>query len=325
MLVTRRRDLNVLNISALDLFASSLGVFILMTLILFPYYLKQPALEKELEGAKARGLLASEQLALADIDAAGASDELLQEQQARGDREAELDSARKTLKGLQQSLAAAKEKKKASKKKKPLPGPKPDGGSARIPDLDLVLVMDTTGSMHREIAAVQRSLLGMVKVLKRLAPSLRVGFVAFKDSGERYLTRSFPLRSMDARGIRLLRGFVGDLEASGGGDYAEPVGRALLEATQMSWRDNAQGRIVLVGDAPDSRTNRSIVYSIADDFNRSSRSRNLPRRLSTVFTGHRSSGRTFYQQLAMAGQGDAIQHQGAMLASVLLSILDGPR
>ena len=323
MLVSRRRDLNVLNISALDLFASSLGVFILLTLILFPYYLKQPALEKELEGAKARGLLASEQLALAEIDAGGASEELLQEQQARGDREAELESARSTLKALQQSLAAAK--KKASKQKKPVPGPKPDGGSARIPDLDLVLVMDTTGSMHREIAAVQRSLLGMVKVLKRLAPSLRVGFVAFKDSGERYLTRSFPLRSMDRKGIRLLRGFVGDLEASGGGDYAEPVGRALLEATRMSWRDNAQGRIVLVGDAPDSRANRSIVYTIADDFNGSSRNRNLPRRLSTVFTGHRSSGRTFYQQLAMAGQGDAIQHQGAMLASVLLSILDGPR
>ena len=323
MLVSRKRELSVLNISALDLFASALGVFILMTLILFPYYLKKPALDQELDGALARGLLASEQLALAEFDAADASEELLQEQQALGDREAELESARKTLKALQKSLVAAK--KKAGKKTKPVPGPKPHGGSARIPDLDLVLVMDTTGSMHREIAAVQRSLLGMVKVLKRLAPSLRVGFVAFKDSGEVYVTRSFPLRTMDQRGIRLLRNFVGALEASGGGDYPEPVGRALRKATRMEWRDNAQGRIVLVGDAPDTRANRNIVYAIADDFNRSSRNRTLPRRLSTVFTGHRSSGRTFYQQLAMAGQGDAIQHQGAMLSSVLLSILDGPR
>lgn len=323
MLASRKRELSVLNISALDLFASALGVFILMTLILFPYYLKKPALDDELEGAKARGLLASEQLALAEFDAADATEELLQEQQARGDREAELESARKTLKALQKSLADAK--KKAGKQTKPVPGPKPHGGSARIPDLDLVLVMDTTGSMHREIAAVQRSLLGMVKVLKRLAPSLRVGFVAFKDSGEVYVTRSFPLRNMDRRGIGLLRNFVGGLEASGGGDYAEPVGRALREATRMSWRDNAQGRIVLVGDAPDNRANRNIVYAIADDFNRSSRNPALPRRISTVFTGQRSSGRTFYQQVAMAGQGDAIQHQGAMLSSVLLSILDGPR
>ena len=323
MLVSRKRELNVLNISALDLFASALGVFILMTLILFPYYLKQPALEQQLKGAMARGLLASEQLALAQINAAGASDELMQEQQAVGDRAAELDSARKTLKALQKSLAEARNK--AGKQTKPLPGPKPHGGNAQIPDLDLVLVMDATGSMHREIAAVQRSLLGMVKVLKRLAPSLRVGFVAFKDSGEVYVTRSFPLRNMDQRGIRLLRNFVGALEASGGGDYPEPVGRALLEATRMNWRDNAQGRIVLVGDAPDNRVNRNVVYAIADDFHRSSHNRSLPRKLSTVFTGRRSSGRTFYQQVAMAGQGDAIQHQGTMLSSVLLSILDGPR
>jgi len=186
-------------------------------------------------------------------------------------------------------------------------------------------VMDTTGSMHREIAAVQRSLLGMVKVLQRLAPTLRVGFVAFKDSGDIYVTRSFPMRSMDARGIHLLQVFVDDLEASGGGDYPEPVGRALLEAGRMHWRDDAQGRIVLVGDAPDNRANRDTVYAIANEFSRSNRNPSLPRRISTVFSGHRRSGLQFYRELALAGGGDSIQHQGAMLTSVLLSILQGPR
>jgi len=322
MLVSRKRQLDVLNISALDLFASALGVFILMTLILFPYYLKHPAVEKELEGAIARGQLASEQLALAQQQAAGASDELLQQQQALGSQQADLESSRQRLKGLQRSLAQAR--KKASEQPKPVPGPKPHGGDARIPDLDLVLVMDTTGSMHRAITAVQRSLLGMVKVLQRLTPTLRVGFVAFKDSGEAYITRGFPLRKMDARGIRLLRDFVGDLEASGGGDYPEPVGRALLKAARMPWRNNAQGRIVVVGDAPDTRSNREAVYAIASEYSSSNRDPALPRRISTVFTGHRSSGRHFYRELALAGRGDSIQHQGGMLTSVLLSILDGP-
>lgn len=35
------RDLNIFSMSALDLFASALGAFILITLILLPYYLKQ--------------------------------------------------------------------------------------------------------------------------------------------------------------------------------------------------------------------------------------------------------------------------------------------
>jgi len=36
----RNRDINIFSISALDLFASAMGVFILLTVVLFPYYLK---------------------------------------------------------------------------------------------------------------------------------------------------------------------------------------------------------------------------------------------------------------------------------------------
>lgn len=322
MLSRRKRQLEVLNISALDLFASALGVFILMTLILFPFYLKQPALEHELEGAAAQGRVSREELALAEQQAKGASDELQDANQAHGDREADLDSARRKLQGARQTLARLK--KKAAGARKRVPGPAAHGGTARIPNLDLVLVMDTTGSMHRAIADVQRSLIGMVEVLERLTPSLRVGFVAFKDTGDAYLTRRFALRSMSGNGLSLLRAFVDDLEASGGDDYPEPVGQALLEAQRMGWRDSAQGRIVLIGDAPDRRINNAYALSLADEFKHSNVYRDLPRRVSTVFTGHRRSGRQFYQRLAVAGGGDAIRHQGAMLSSVLLSVLDGP-
>ena len=50
MLVRRRHGLESLSISALDIFANSLGVFVLMAAIFFPYYLKQPSLEAEQEG-----------------------------------------------------------------------------------------------------------------------------------------------------------------------------------------------------------------------------------------------------------------------------------
>ena len=47
------RSLEVLSISALDLFASALGVFILVAILLFPFYLKQPSISEALDGARA--------------------------------------------------------------------------------------------------------------------------------------------------------------------------------------------------------------------------------------------------------------------------------
>ena len=53
MLVKPRRHMQVLSISALDLFASALGVFVLIAILLFPYYLKQPAQQAAVDGARA--------------------------------------------------------------------------------------------------------------------------------------------------------------------------------------------------------------------------------------------------------------------------------
>ena len=54
MLSRPRRTLDLLSISALDLFASALGVFVLMAVLLFPFYLKQPSIEADLAGATAQ-------------------------------------------------------------------------------------------------------------------------------------------------------------------------------------------------------------------------------------------------------------------------------
>ncbi len=66
-----------------------------------------------------------------------------------------------------------------------------------ISDLDLVFVMDTTGSMREELQDLQANLVGVIRILSRLAASLRVGFVAFKDTDAAYLTQEFPLSPMD--------------------------------------------------------------------------------------------------------------------------------
>jgi len=65
----RNRDINIFSISALDLFASAMGVFILLTVVLFPYYLKNSeimaimsAMRQELEQTQAQLAQSQQQL-----------------------------------------------------------------------------------------------------------------------------------------------------------------------------------------------------------------------------------------------------------------------
>ena len=96
---------------------------------------------------------------------------------------------------------------------------------------------------------MQANLIGVINILNRLSSSLRIGVVAYKDRGEGYLTRDFPLRPMESAEVGQILDFVRGLEASGGGDDPEPVDLALKVAIDMPWRADAQGRIVVIGDA----------------------------------------------------------------------------
>ena len=321
MLARRSRTLDLLSISALDLFASALGVFVLMAVLLFPFYLKQPALEEELAGATARmsaaGLAltearlaaseAAEALGATDALHARAVDALQQAEASKAEAEQALAEAAARSEEIGALTAALSQ----------------ELASIAIADLDLVFVMDTTGSMRREIADVQANLMGIVRVLHRLAPSLNVGFVAFKDRGEEYVTRAFPLSPMSGGNLSRIQAFVEGLSARGGDDYPESVAAALDEALAMGWRDDAQGRIVVVGDAPDRAAELPRIFSMVRQFRDSAPSDRLPRAVSAIFTRSRyPEGRLFYQDLAEAGGGDFVDHQGRMMESVLLSVLE---
>lgn len=321
MLSRPRRTLDLLSISALDLFASALGVFVLMAVLLFPFYLKQPSIEADLAGAEAQmsaagmALTEAQRAATEAAEERGSTDELmaravdeLQEAEAsKADAEQRLAEAAARSEELGDLTASLNQ----------------ELASIAIADLDLVFVMDTTGSMRREIADLQANLMGIVRVLHRLAPSLQVGFVAFKDRGEEYVTRAFPLSPMSGNNLPRIQAFVEALSARGGDDHPESVGVALAEAIAMNWRDDAQGRIIVIGDAPDRPGELPGIFSMANRFQSSGTSEDLPRQVSAIFTqSRRPGGREFYQDLAAAGGGDYVDHQGRMMESVLLSVLD---
>ncbi len=119
------------------------------------------------------------------------------------------------------------------------------------PRIDVVFVLDTTGSMGGLIQAAKEKIWAIANTLAtaKPVPDIRLGFVAYRDRGDDCVTRLTPLTDdLDAAYVELM-----DFQAAGGGDAPESVNQALNEAvTRMPWRtDGRTYRVIfLVGDCP---------------------------------------------------------------------------
>lgn len=115
--------------------------------------------------------------------------------------------------------------------------------------LDVLFLLDSTGSMADEIARIKETLLSISNKVRYLPgrPDLRIGMVAYRDRGDEFVTRVFDFD----RDIRRFARTVRNVEAEGGGDYPESLNEALNAAlTQPSWRPSAIKLIFLIADAP---------------------------------------------------------------------------
>lgn len=118
-------------------------------------------------------------------------------------------------------------------------------------ELDLVFLVDETGSMGAYIEEVKDRLLEMIEALRAapLCKSLRLGLVSYRDHApedDTFVSRVVPLTSdvaAIAKGVRRM-------EARGGGDTPEAVTDGLYDVARMAWRPNASRVVVWVGDAP---------------------------------------------------------------------------
>ena len=114
--------------------------------------------------------------------------------------------------------------------------------------LDLMLVIDTTGSMGDEISFLQaelRSIIGAITA-KHRDLDIRIGFVFYRDIVDEYVTRSFAFD----RDIGKAQGMLARQSANGGGDYPEAMDQALIRAVGQEWRPDAVKSLLLVADAP---------------------------------------------------------------------------
>lgn len=119
-------------------------------------------------------------------------------------------------------------------------------------EIDLVLLLDCTGSMGQYIAKAKACLLDISTRFEQQYPGhgrLKIGVVAYRDHPPQdmsFITLTAPLTS----DIPSVRTFLGELSARGGGDDPEAVGAALGEAVQLDWRPDAVKVAVLIADAP---------------------------------------------------------------------------
>jgi len=123
--------------------------------------------------------------------------------------------------------------------------------AAGRPAVEVVFVLDTTGSMGGLIAAAKEKIWSIANTLATAdpAPDIRMGLVGYRDRGDQYVTVVTPLtEDLDAVYTNLMQ-----FRADGGGDGPESVNQALYEAVNRPhWsREPGTYRVIfLVGDAP---------------------------------------------------------------------------
>ncbi len=116
--------------------------------------------------------------------------------------------------------------------------------------LDVLFLVDSTGSMADEIDRIKETLLSISERIDRLPsrPDLRFAMVTYRDRGDEYVTRLYDFNSNVRRFLRTIEG----VQASGGGDYPESLNEALKVAiNDPDWRFHDAVRLVfLIADAP---------------------------------------------------------------------------
>lgn len=229
------RSLEVFSMSALDLFASALGAFIVITMIMFPYFNKKVKAEETLQQKE-------QELALAKIESVNAQRKATEAMKKAArvnvdptrvkEENKKLKEAKSKLDKEQTRLAALK---KESKRKVPfaLLGIQSKSKS-------FVLAVDLSSSMNQYTSIMSRAL---ERIIEPLGPSNKIGVIGF--GGNSGVLDYWPSKgktlSMTSANKANLRRYAAGLPSKFGG--STPTETALDEA--LKYNSDA---IVLLSD-----------------------------------------------------------------------------
>jgi Mg-chelatase subunit ChlD len=204
------------------------------------------------------------------------------------------------------STAAVAQKRSHHQKPKPAISDKRD-------TLEMVFVLDTTGSMGGLIDGAKQRIWGIINEVmqKPSKPRVKVGLVAYRDNGDTYVTKVLPItEDLDKAYTTLM-----DYRADGGGDTPENVRKALAEGVKNAgWsaaRSNLAQIVFLVGDAPPQNYPQEpdVLVTTAEAVRK-----NMI--VNTIQCGDLDGTREIWQSIARRGEGKyfAIAQDGGVQA-----------
>ena len=129
-------------------------------------------------------------------------------------------------------------------------------------NLDLVFAIDATGSMKNDLDKLKTDMYPLLTELFGNAPGARVGLLFYRDYGDTFKYMDLPVKvfpftsnftsfSKNLNSIRIY--------GKEGGDIPEAVYEAMYASCEFySWRNTAQKKIILIGDAEPHPTPRGI-------------------------------------------------------------------
>ncbi|MBY8874998.1 VWA domain-containing protein [Micromonospora sp. PLK6-60] len=130
------------------------------------------------------------------------------------------------------------------------------------PKPDVVLLVDTTGSMGGAIADVRTNLQTIITNVRAAQPGAEFAVASYRDTGDG--AELFRVRQDLTGDATALQNAVNGLAAGGGGDFPEAWINALFQVSSgaVSYRPDSSRIVVLVGDAPSH--DPSAGHTLAD-------------------------------------------------------------
>ena len=310
---SNRRNVSVFSISALDLFAAALGAFILIVLVLFPYYKKggtDQSMEELEELVQKRRLVASStQSEMSQIRAIQAEIRLLNKQYRT--TETEMSTVEDRIREVQKQTAEIE-----IPDPPPLPQPDPEPVPEPEPVIEpprstnqgvefsilglattkkeVVIVVDMSGSMRAHTGNVEQALNEILDVMKS---DNRFAIIGYRG-GPTYDTfpRSGSFTRADPATLDQARSFVSGLSRRFGG--GTPTQAAMVRALNM----RPEAVILLSDGSPDDGSPGEIIANVSN--------RNRGRaEIHTVAIGNYTQDKAltiFLQELANRNGGDFV-------------------
>lgn len=194
---------------------------------------------------------------------------------------------------------------------------KQQGELNKIPPIDVVFVLDISGSMRSELSQLKGDLLGISMMLNKLSKSAAIGVVVFGDDGFSTPASSIPL--IHSNEIEKLTSKFNNVNINMGigagknSKEGEAVLAGLNMAHMINWRPGIKKRLVLLitDDLPHSSQTAFLATNVEQFY------QDKNRELSVLFSGS-NTDIIFYKELAKQGNGQVFELVSGVSFSAML-------